>query len=124
MARRPEAATKLGSHAIIASHQMIQPLGSVCPKRAWDFFPPGAAARDCGAWRDGVDAKPDSQFFPRGEIQEGNVANVVGKNRARGGDWRGRDGLRNRAMAQLPWRHRDPARRRTRTDRSGIGEYR
>ena len=31
----------------IASHQMIRPRGSVCPKRAWAFFPHGAAARDC-----------------------------------------------------------------------------
>ena len=45
--RRQAAVTKLRWRAIIASRQMIRPPGSVCPKRAWVFFPPGAAARDC-----------------------------------------------------------------------------
>ena len=46
-ARRLEAAMKLRSRAIIASHQMTPRPGLVCPRRAWVFFPRGAAARDC-----------------------------------------------------------------------------
>src|SRR5439155_10414577 len=57
----------------------------------------------------GIVAELDSQFFPRGEIQEGNFENTGRKSSACGCDRRRCDGLRHCAMAQLPWRHSHPA---------------
>ena len=67
---------------------------------------------DRRAGRNRSDPKPDPQFFPRGQISQRLRRRCAGrKDHARGGDWRRRDGLGHRAMAQLARRLGHPARR-------------
>ena len=74
-ARRPAAATKLRSPAIIASHQMIRLRGSVCPKRGSALLP---AWGGCTRLPRFIGAEKAAEVILKGKLYSAQEALKVG----------------------------------------------